>query len=54
MRTVPAVRGRALQIQLDAQHEIAEHLCAAYPGELDEVTAGALVGAFVGVVTGTL
>jgi AcrR family transcriptional regulator len=53
-RTVPAVRGRALQIQLDAQREIAGHLQRAFPGELDQVSAGALVGAFVGAVSGAL
>ncbi|GIJ44297.1 TetR family transcriptional regulator [Virgisporangium aliadipatigenens] len=51
---VPAVRGRALQIQADAQKEIARHLAAAYPDRLDEVTAAALVGAFVGAVQGAL
>jgi AcrR family transcriptional regulator len=50
----PAVRGRALQLQLDAQQEIAKHLAAAFPDELDVVTAAALVGAFVGAVTGAL
>ena len=54
IRTVPAVRGRALQIQLDAQREIARHLAAAFPDELDEVSAAALTGAFVGAVTGAL
>ncbi|MGI5242540.1 TetR/AcrR family transcriptional regulator [Dactylosporangium sp. CA-139066] len=54
IRQVPAVRGRALQMQLDAQQEIAKHLAAAFPGELDLVTAAALVGAFVGAVTGAL
>ncbi|MER7564097.1 hypothetical protein ABTZ93_14145 [Streptomyces sp. NPDC097941] len=34
-RTVPAVRGKALQIQLDAQREIARELHAAFPDELD-------------------
>ena len=53
-RTVPAVRGRALQIQLDAQREIAGHLQRAFPSELDQVTAAALVGAFVGAVSGAL
>ncbi len=53
IQTVPAVRGRALQIQLDAQREIARHLGAAFP-ELDEIRAGALVGAFVGAVTGAV
>ncbi|MBP2705052.1 TetR family transcriptional regulator [Microbispora sp. RL4-1S] len=54
VRSVPAVRGRGLQLQFDAQREIARHLCAAYPDELDEVGAAALVGAFVGAVTGAL
>ncbi len=54
VRTVPAVRGRALQIQQDAQREIARHLHAAYPTELDEVSAAAVVGAFVGAVTGAI
>jgi AcrR family transcriptional regulator len=54
IRTVPAVRGRALQIQLDAQREIAAHLHAAFPDELDEVSSAALVGAFVGAVSAAL
>jgi AcrR family transcriptional regulator len=54
IQTVPAVRGRALQLQLDAQREIAGHLRRAFPGELDEVSAGALVGALIGAVTGAL
>src|ERR1700678_303168 len=53
-RAVPAVRGRALQIQLDAQREIAGHLQRAFPAELDPVTAAALVGALIGAVTGAL
>jgi AcrR family transcriptional regulator len=54
MRTVPAVRGRALQLQLDAQREIARRLRPAFPDELDEVSAAALVGAFIGAVSGAL
>jgi AcrR family transcriptional regulator len=54
IQTVPAVRGRALQLQLDAQREIARHLAAAFPDQLDAVRAGALVGAFVGAVSGAL
>ncbi len=53
-RTVPAVRGRALQIQMDAQREIARHLARAFPDRLDEVTAAALTGAFVGAVSAAL
>jgi AcrR family transcriptional regulator len=52
-RTVPAVRGRALQLQLEAQHQIAGRLTAAFP-DLDAVDAGALVGAFVGAVSGAV
>jgi AcrR family transcriptional regulator len=54
IRTVPAVRGRALQIQSDAQREIAGHLFRAFPAELDEVSAAALVGAFIGAIGGAL
>ncbi|NUT36230.1 MAG: TetR family transcriptional regulator [Hamadaea sp.] len=52
--TVPAVRGRGLQLQLDAQLEIARHLREAFPDDLDAVQASALVGAFIGAVTGAL
>jgi AcrR family transcriptional regulator len=52
--TVPSVRGHALRTQWEAQREIARHLAAAYPSELDEVSAAALVGAFVGAVSGAL
>src|SRR5258705_5542317 len=47
IRTVPAVRGRALQIQGDAQREIARQLAAAFPDRLDQVTAAPPTGAFV-------
>jgi AcrR family transcriptional regulator len=53
-RTVPAVRGRGLQVQLEAQREIARQLVAAFPDQLDEVGAGALTGAFIGAITGAL
>ena len=54
IQQVPVVRGRSLQLQLDSQREIARHLHAAYPEELDAVSASALVGAFLGAVTGAL
>jgi AcrR family transcriptional regulator len=54
VQTVPAIRGRALQLQVDAQREIARLLHEAYSDELDEITAGALVGAFVGAVNGAV
>ncbi|MFG2455720.1 TetR/AcrR family transcriptional regulator [Streptomyces sp. NPDC048523] len=53
-RTVPAVRGKALQIQLDAQREIARELHAASPDELDRVSTAALAGALTGAVSGAL
>ncbi|MEW2479723.1 TetR/AcrR family transcriptional regulator [Mycobacterium sp. NPDC049093] len=54
VQTIPAIRGRALQYQLDAQREIAQHLQTAYADELDAIGAGAIVGAFVGAVTGAV
>ena len=54
IRTVPAVRGRALQIQLDAQREIARRLVEAFPDTLDEVAAAAVTGAFIGAITAAL
>jgi AcrR family transcriptional regulator len=51
---VPALRGRALQIQHDGQAEIAKKMHAAFADELDDVEAAALVGAFVGAITGAL
>ncbi|MEV6067227.1 helix-turn-helix domain-containing protein [Nocardia sp. NPDC052001] len=53
-RTVPAVSGRAAYAQLSAQQEIARQLRTAFPDELDEVGAAALVGAVVGAVSGAL
>ncbi|UFS98664.1 TetR/AcrR family transcriptional regulator [Nocardia huaxiensis] len=53
-RTVSAVSGRAAYAQQVAQQEIARHLRAAFPDELDEVGAAALVGAVVGAVSGAL
>jgi AcrR family transcriptional regulator len=54
IRTVPAVRGRGLQLQMDAQRQIARHLAEAFPDQIDEVGAAALTGAFLGAVTGAL
>jgi AcrR family transcriptional regulator len=54
VRTVPAVRGRGLQIQLDAQRQIARHLAQAFPDQLDETSAAALTGAFIGAITAAL
>jgi AcrR family transcriptional regulator len=52
--TVPAVAGRALQVQADAEAAIASALHDAYPGELDAITAAAMVGAFIGAVAAVL
>lgn len=52
LQTVPAVQGRALQIQFDAERRIAEILAEAFPGELDDLSARALTGAFAGAVRG--
>ena len=41
-RAVPAVRGKALQVQMAVQQQIARELHAAFPGELDRVGAAAL------------
>lgn len=54
IQTVPAVRGRALQVQLDAQRQIARHLAEAFPDQLDVVRASALTGAFIGAVSAAL
>jgi len=54
VKSVRSVRGKGLQRQLDAQTEIAARLHAAFPDELDEVEAAALVGAFVGAIGGAL
>jgi AcrR family transcriptional regulator len=54
IKTVPAVRGRALLVQLEAQREIAGLLQEAFPAELDQVAAMALVGAFIGAINGAL
>jgi AcrR family transcriptional regulator len=54
IRTVPTLLGRALQIQQAGQAEIVRKLRAAFPDELDDVEAAALVGAFCGAITGAL
>jgi AcrR family transcriptional regulator len=54
IRAVPALRGRALQLQHDGQAEAAQRLHAAFPNELDEVESAALVGAFVGAISAAL
>ncbi|GII94310.1 TetR/AcrR family transcriptional regulator [Sinosporangium siamense] len=49
--SAPALQTRLLQRYVTAQTELARALHEAYPGELDPVTAAALVGAMVGAVS---
>ena len=37
IQTVPSVQGRGLQVLFSAQRDIARHLLAAFPSELDEI-----------------
>lgn len=52
MQTVPALQGRALQLQFDTERRIAELLAEAFPDQLDDLSARALTGAFAGAVRG--
>lgn len=54
IRDVPAVAGRGQQIQREAKARIAAHLQLAYPNELDQLSAAAMVGAFVGAIDSAL
>ncbi len=54
IQTVPSVQGRGLQVLFSAQRDIARHLLAAFPGELDEISSAALVGALVGSISATI
>jgi AcrR family transcriptional regulator len=54
LQAVPAVRGRSLQIQQEAERAIAAPLLAAFPDELTRAKAAALVAAFVGAVPSAL
>lgn len=50
--TSPSVQGHALRQMYQAQRMLAEHLHRAYADELDEVTAAAMVGSFIGALIG--
>jgi AcrR family transcriptional regulator len=50
----PALQAYALRKVLQGQREFAKGLLAAYPDELDEVTAAALTGALVGALVSTI
>jgi AcrR family transcriptional regulator len=43
IQTVSSVHGRGLQVLFSAQRNIARHLLAAFPSELDEISSAALV-----------
>jgi AcrR family transcriptional regulator len=52
--TTPSVQAQGLRRVFGAQADIARRLQAAYPDELDPVTAAAMVGAFVGAMIGAI
>jgi len=52
--TVPALQGAALRRAASAQRRLARRLHTAFPDDLDESTAAALVGASVGAVLSVL
>ncbi|MFS8101868.1 TetR/AcrR family transcriptional regulator [Lentzea alba] len=49
--TTPAVQARVLHTTFTAQTRIAAALRAAYPDELDDLTAAAVVGALMGAIS---
>jgi AcrR family transcriptional regulator len=48
LMTVPALQARALMVMFDGQKQLATALHKAYPDELDEVAAAAVVGGWMG------
>jgi AcrR family transcriptional regulator len=52
MATAPGLQGHALQRLFSAQRRMAKSLHAAFPNELDAVSAAAVVGSLVGAVAG--
>ncbi|RJL21728.1 TetR/AcrR family transcriptional regulator [Bailinhaonella thermotolerans] len=46
--TVPALQARALLLMFGTQRVLAAELCRAYPGEIDDTEAAAIVGAVIG------
>jgi hypothetical protein len=51
---VPSVQGRGLQVLFSAQRDIARHLLAAFPSELDAISSAALVGALADSISATI
>jgi hypothetical protein len=54
IQTVPSVQGRGLQVLFSAQRDIARHLLAAFPSELDAISSAALVGALADSISATI
>jgi hypothetical protein len=52
--TTPALQPYALGKVVEGQRELTEGLLAAYPDELDPVTAAAMTGALVGALVATI
>ncbi|MDG4762916.1 helix-turn-helix domain containing protein [Solwaraspora sp. WMMD406] len=50
----PGLQGYALRMLLGGQTELARGLHEAFPDELDEITAAAMVGAFVGALVAVI
>lgn len=50
--TVPALQARALLVMFDGQKQLATALHKAYPDELDEIAARAIVGGWMGAAQG--
>lgn len=50
--TVPALQARALVMMFDGQKKLATALHKAYPDELDEIAAAAVVGGWIGAAQG--
>jgi AcrR family transcriptional regulator len=50
--SVPALKAQALYKVMDAQHQVAAELRAAYPDDLSEVSAAVMVWAISGAVVG--
>jgi AcrR family transcriptional regulator len=49
---VPALQAKGLQIAFEAQRQMAEALVAAYPDELDPISAAAVIGSLAGATQG--
>ncbi|MFY1696913.1 MULTISPECIES: TetR/AcrR family transcriptional regulator [unclassified Solwaraspora] len=50
----PALQGYALRLLLSGQNDLARGLREAFPDDLDEVTAAAMVGSFIGALVAVM